>query len=208
MDAKNSGEVLDRFYQVLYKQPAGGGLAAGDPICEPGEVIALKVSDVLGPIEHNTLLVLSNLGAKPPEVRLDEESELKLGALLMHMANSQADTDFGLWLKGRFSSGLRDMEEGKKAARYWERLGEYIKRQQIAHAEPERLVSALDELGEPESVPVLLDLLREVDPERAKAVEAALPPSPEAMQAELEALRRQVSKLEAERDALIKSQLP
>lgn len=210
MATKDPEELLERFHEVLYKMPPGGGMAPGDRIWEPGEEITLKISEVGDPIETNPMLTWMGFFTKLPEVRLDEESQLKLGALLLHMANSQADTEFGSWLTLRLGHGsaFKEREQGEKAARYWEKLKQYVKRQQIAHVEPERFVAAIGELGEPDPVEAVLALLREVDPARAEAVAAALPPGPEEMLDEIEALRRQVSELEAERDALLKARQP
>lgn len=137
-------------------------------------------------------------------VQLDEESEIRLVALLHHL-------DF---MNERFATLMKTFWDSAylfwRAPEEWygNELPEYLMRQQLVHLEPERIAAILGELREPEFVSALLDLLREADPERADAVAALLPPSPEALQAGIEALRRQVSELAAERDALLKAQLP
>ena len=203
MDTKNSREILERFFELLKKQPEGAeGASVPLPLFEPGDEITLRVESVQAPRNRS---FFDDDQYVP--VQLDEESEIRLVALLELL-------DFR---NGRFDAIMKDSLRSVITP-FWSRpledelfstkLPEYIMRQKLVHMDPERIAGILGELREPEFVSALLDLLREADPERAKAVEAALPPSPEAMQAELEALRRQVSELEAERDALLRAQHP
>ena len=202
MDSQDSRKILERFFELLMKQADGGEGASALPVFEPGEEIVLRVDSVKAPRKRSAF---DNVAQLP--VELDEESEIRLVALLYHM--DFKDEGLNIHMKDFWEGGINPSYGSSLSHEsYGTALSEYLMRQQLAHVEPERIVAILGELREPEAVSALLDLLREVDPERAKAVEAALPPSPEAMQAEIESLRRQVSELAAERDALLKAQLP
>lgn len=204
MDRQDSRKILERFFELLKKQAEGGESASALPPFGPGDEITLRVESVQAPRKFS---VYDHALQVP--VQLDVESEIRLVALLFHL-------DFK---NGGFTylmDGFREQICEQMVCSRWDdpeggyskTLPEYLMRQKLVHMDPERIAAILGEFREPEAVSALLDLLREVDLERAKAVEAALPPSPEAMQAELEALRRQVSELEAERDALLRAQQP
>ncbi|MBD5538455.1 MAG: hypothetical protein HDQ94_00410 [Desulfovibrio sp.] len=196
MDRQDSRKILERFFELLEKQTKGAENASPPLPFGPGEVITLRVESVHTPRKRSRV-----------PVQLDVESEIRLVALLYHLhcKNKTLNSYIkGFWKQVDNSFLLASKDDTV----YGTEFPEYLMRQKLLHLEPERIAAILGEVREPEFVSGLLDLLREVDPERADAVAAALPPSPEAMQAEIEALRRQVSELTAERDALRKAQLP
>ena len=202
MDRQDSRKILERFFELLKKQAGGTEAASALPLFGPGDEITLRVESVQAPRQSSlfddALLV---------PVQLDVESEIRLVALLRHL--DFENTMLNEWMKDFWSRIDHPFwHASKDDTLYGTEYPEYLLRQKLLHLEPERIAAILGEVREPEFVSAVLDLLREVDPERADAVTALLPPSPEAMQAEIEALRRQVSELAAERDALLKAQLP